>query len=109
MYKITNHPILDIPQEDLVEFLFEGTPVRGQRAILSLRHFIRRIPIHQHSLLGRHRSMECGIGKCGACEMLVDGTIAEYVSQKLTVSKLNVSEMQSAGKRVMASVPEFSY
>ena len=28
-----------------------------------------------HSLENRERSLECGIGKCGACEMLVDGKI----------------------------------
>ena len=51
MYKITNHPILDIPQEDLVEFLFEGTPVRGQRGhtIAAALHQAG-YPIHQHSL-----------------------------------------------------------
>lgn len=28
MYKIEKHPILDIPQEDLVEFLYEGKTVK---------------------------------------------------------------------------------
>lgn len=32
-------------------------------------------PVHTHSLDNRNRSLECGIGKCGACEMLVDGVV----------------------------------
>ena len=32
-------------------------------------------PVHSLSLEHRKRTMECGIGKCGACEMLVDGRI----------------------------------
>ena len=76
MYKIEKHPILDIPQEDLVEFQYEGQTVRGQRGktIAAALHQAG-YPIHSHSLTGRNRSLECGIGKCGACEMLVDGKI----------------------------------
>ena len=76
MYKIEKHPILDIPQEDLVEFLYEGKAVKGQRGktIAAALHQAG-YPIHSHSLKGRNRSLECGIGKCGACEMLVDGKI----------------------------------
>lgn len=110
MYKITNHPILDIPQEDLVEFLFEGTPVLGQRGhtIAAALHQAG-YPVHQHSLLGRHRSMECGIGKCGACEMLVDGTIRRICITKVDGVKVveRIGDANSVGEKgVMASVPE---
>ena len=76
MYKIENHPILDIPQADLVEFQYEGQIVRGQRGktIAAALHQVG-FPVHSRSLDGRNRSLECGIGKCGACEMLVDGKI----------------------------------
>ncbi|MCR4849142.1 MAG: FAD-dependent oxidoreductase [Bacteroidales bacterium] len=76
MYKIEKHPILDIPQEDLVEFQYEGKTVKGQRGktIAAALHQAG-YPVHSHSLDGRERSLECGIGKCGACEMLVDGKI----------------------------------
>lgn len=74
MYKITSHPILEIPDSESVEFLFEGRPVKGQKGctIAAALHQAG-YPVHQHSLKGRNRTMECGIGKCGACEMLVDG------------------------------------
>ncbi|MDR0970506.1 MAG: FAD-dependent oxidoreductase [Lentimicrobiaceae bacterium] len=76
MYKIVTHPILDIPKEDLIEFLFEGKPVKGQRGhtIAAALHQAG-FQVHKHSLKNRNRTMECGIGKCGACEMLVNGQV----------------------------------
>ena len=76
MYKIEKHPILDIPKEDLVEFQYEGKTIKGQRGktIAAALHQAG-YPVHSHSLDGRERSLECGIGKCGACEMLVDGKV----------------------------------
>ncbi len=84
MYRIEKHPILDIPQEDLVEFLYEGKPVKGQRGktIAAALHQAG-YPVHSHSLNGRNRSLECGIGKCGACEMLVDGKIRRICITKV--------------------------
>ena len=76
MYKISSHPVLEVPAENLHTFLFEGTPVTGQKGqtIAAALHQAG-LPVHHHSLKGRSRSMECGIGKCGACEMLVDGHV----------------------------------
>ena len=76
MYKITEHPILDVPQEDIVTFTYNGQTVHGQRGktIAAALHQAG-FPVHSHSLDGRPRSLECGIGKCGACEMLVDGVV----------------------------------
>jgi hypothetical protein len=31
MYEIKNHPILDIPESEIVEFLFEGKKVCGKK------------------------------------------------------------------------------
>ena len=76
MYKIEKHPILDIPQSDIVEFLFEGKPVQGCKGYTIAKALHEAgFPVHSHSLQGRNRSLECGIGKCGACEMLVDGRV----------------------------------
>ena len=72
--RIQKHPILDIPAEDWVEFRYEGIIVRGQRGktIAAALHQAG-FPVHSHSMQGRQRSLACGIGKCGACEMWVDG------------------------------------
>ena len=84
MYKISEHPILSIPDDDRVEFLFEGNPVSGQRG-LSVAAALHQagLVIHKHSLENRERTMECGIGKCGACEMLVDGKIRRICITKV--------------------------
>lgn len=74
MYKVDVHPILDVPNGKEVEFSFNGSKVKGE-AGLTIATALHRAgyPIHSHSLHNRERSLECGIGKCGACEMLVDG------------------------------------
>ena len=99
MYKIEKHPILDIPQEDLVEFLYEGKPVKGQRGktIAAALHQAG-YPVHSHSLTGRNRSLECGIGKCGACEMLVDGKIRRICITKVDGVK-EVERLEVKGEK----------
>ena len=76
MYKITKHPILDIAEGESVEFIYDGKKVVGKKGytIAAALHQAG-FPVHSHSLDGRNRSLNCGIGKCGACEMLVDGKI----------------------------------
>ena len=39
--------------------------------------------MHSHSIDGRGRSLACGIGKCGACEMLVDGKVRRICVTKV--------------------------
>ena len=76
MYRIEKHPILDIPQGEIVEFLFEGHKVQATKGYTIAKALHEAgFPVHSHSLQGRKRSLECGIGKCGACEMLVDGRV----------------------------------
>ena len=74
MYRIETHPILDIPQSEIVEFLSDGQKVQGRKGytIAAALHQAG-FPVHSHSIDGRNRSLNCGIGKCGACEMIVDG------------------------------------
>ena len=84
MYSIEKHPILDIPQSEVVEFLYNGQKVKGHKGytIAAALHQAG-FPVHSHSLAGRKRSLECGIGKCGACEMLVDGKIRRICITKV--------------------------
>ncbi|MFA5324776.1 MAG: FAD-dependent oxidoreductase [Bacteroidales bacterium] len=94
MYKIVSHPILDIPQDDLVEFSFEGHLVKGQKGntIAAALHQTGYL-VHKHSLDERNRTLECGIGKCGACEMLVDGQV-----RRICITKVdNVKHVERIG------------
>lgn len=76
MLKITKHPILDIEEREITTFEFEGQTIEGEKGLtIAAALHQAGFPVHSHSLKGRNRSLECGIGKCGACEMLVDGEI----------------------------------
>ena len=101
MYRITEHPILSVPQEDLHSFIFEGHPVTGQKGqtIAAALHQAG-FPVHHHSLKDRNRTMECGIGKCGACEMVVDGHI-----RRICITKVDgVKEVHRAGTESFSEV-----
>ncbi len=84
MYKISEHPILDIPKPDIITFLYEGSPVQGEKGFtIAAALHQAGYPVHSHSLTNRNRSLECGIGKCGACEMMVDGQIRRICITKI--------------------------
>jgi len=91
MHKIEVHPILDVPKPEKVTFLFEGSPVQGEKGFtIAAALHQAGFPVHSHSLRNRERSLECGIGKCGACEMLVDGQI-----RRICITKVdNIREVQ---------------
>jgi len=98
MYKIDRHPILEIPKNKEVTFLFNGKQVVGHAdyTIAAALHQAG-FPIHSHSLEGRERSLACGIGKCGACEMLVDGKVKRICITKIDgvkeVNEVNTGEL----------------
>jgi len=93
MYKIDKHPILDIGKPEKVEFLYNGNKIEGEKGFtIAAALHQAGYPIHSHSLKNRERSLECGIGKCGACEMLVDGQIKRICITKVDGIK-EVSEI----------------
>lgn len=91
MNKIINHPILDIVPAEKHTFLFEGKEISGEKGFtIAAALHQAGFPVHSHSLRNRERSLECGIGKCGACEMLVDGQI-----KRICITTVdNVKEVQ---------------
>lgn len=76
MPKIEKHPIIEIKPTEKTTFLYNGKEITGDKGF-TIAAALHRAghPIHSHSLHNRCRSLECGIGKCGACEMLVDGQV----------------------------------
>ncbi len=76
MDKINKHPILDVKDQEKVYFQYKGRTVEGEKGYTIAAALHRAgYPVHSHSVKNRDRSLECGIGKCGACEMLVDGEV----------------------------------
>jgi glycine/D-amino acid oxidase-like deaminating enzyme/Fe-S-cluster-containing hydrogenase component 2 len=84
MRKISHHPILEVPVAEKLQFVFEGKIIEGEKGFtIAAALHQAGYPIHSHSLHNRNRSLECGIGKCGACEMLVDGEIRRICISKV--------------------------
>src|SRR6056297_2475248 len=98
MSRITTHPILDVPKTEETTFLFEGKEIRALKGFTIAAALLNAgYPVHSHSLTNRNRSLECGIGKCGACEMWVDGAIRRICITK--VDGVNeVREIQGEGE-----------
>ncbi len=84
MYRISTHPILDVTEKEKVTFRYEGHLISGEKGFtIAAALHQAGFPVHSHSLTNRKRSLECGIGKCGACEMLVDGQIKRICVTKV--------------------------
>ncbi len=76
MSKISSHPIINVVEKDKHTFTYQGKSITGEEGYtLAAALHQAGFPIHSHSLKNRSRSLECGIGKCSACEMLVDGEV----------------------------------
>jgi glycine/D-amino acid oxidase-like deaminating enzyme/NADPH-dependent 2,4-dienoyl-CoA reductase/sulfur reductase-like enzyme/Fe-S-cluster-containing hydrogenase component 2 len=76
MERVLKHPILEIPSAKERSFIFNNMEVKGLEGFtIAAALHQAGFPVHSHSIENRKRSLECGIGKCGACEMLVDGEI----------------------------------
>ena len=91
MYKVNEHPILDVPSGEEIAFNFNGKKIVGEKGLTIATALHRAgFPVHSHSIENRERSLECGIGKCGACEMLVDG-----VAKRICITLVdNVKEVE---------------
>ena len=84
MSRITRHPILDVPKAEETSLLFEGKEIRALKGFtIAAALHNAGYPVHSHSLTNRNRSLECGIGKCGACEMWVDGEVKRICITKV--------------------------
>lgn len=93
MHKIESHPIIDIRENEKTFFTFNGKTIEGEKGFtIAAALHQAGFPVHSHSLRNRERSLECGIGKCGACEMLVDGKIKRICITKVDTVK-SVSEI----------------
>jgi glycine/D-amino acid oxidase-like deaminating enzyme/Fe-S-cluster-containing hydrogenase component 2/thioredoxin reductase len=98
MHKISKHPILEITSPKPITFKYDGKEVTGQSGFtIAAALHQAGYPVHSRSLKNRNRSLECGIGKCGACEMLVDGQI-----KRICITKVDgVKEVKEIPKDFM--------
>src|SRR6056297_2018657 len=103
MHKIQKHPILDVPNPQKVSFRYQGNVVEAEKGFtIAAALHQAGYPVHSHSIQNRNRSLECGIGKCGACEMLVDGNI-----KRICITKVDdVKEVREIPKDYEPEVQE---
>ena len=84
MYRIDKHPILEVPITEKQTFAFNGKPIIADKGFtIAAALHQAGFPVHSHSLCNRKRSVQCGIGKCGACEMIVDGCVKRICITKV--------------------------
>ncbi|MDR0766181.1 MAG: FAD-dependent oxidoreductase [Odoribacteraceae bacterium] len=107
MEKIRQHPVLEIPARETTRFTFNGTEIEGDAGFTIAAALHRAgFPVHGHSHTGRPRSLACGIGKCGACEMLVDGKVKRVCVTKVDgvkeVREIAPGELPLPGDRRVA-------
>ena len=104
MRKISQHPIIQIPHPDKKQFRYNGSVVSGDKGFtIAAALHQAGFPIHSHSLKNRSRSLECGIGKCGACEMLVDGEV-----KRICITLVdNINEVAEIPHDYVASAIEY--
>lgn len=101
MKKIEEHPILDIPEVRKTSFIYNGKSIDAEEGFtIAAALHQAGFPVHSHSLKDRNRSLECGIGKCGACEMLIDGRVKRIC---ITLAD-NVKEVSELGNDYIPTV-----
>jgi len=101
MQSIVKHPILEVPVREQVTFKYNDITISAEKG-LTIAAALHRAgyPIHSHSLDNRNRSLECGVGKCGACEMLVDGIV-----RRICITKVdNVKEVKEIPKNYRPAI-----
>ncbi len=120
MYKINTHPIIEIKKNEKIFFKFEDKEIIGEKGFtIAAALHQSGYPVHSHSIENRERSLECGIGKCGACEMLVDGEIKRICITKVDdikevkeipkdyqpqIKKSNLDKSQNIFKTIVAII-----
>jgi len=106
MYKITHHPIIEIKDSAEIKFLYNGLKVTARNGFTVAAALHQAgFPVHSHSLTNRNRSLECGIGKCSACEMLVDGEI-----RRICITRVDgVREVSEIPRDHIALPVQFKY
>ncbi len=104
MNKIEKHPILDIRTGNATSFRYNEQDIPAEQGFtIAAALHQAGFPVHSHSLRNRNRSLECGIGKCGACEMLVDGQI-----KRICITKVdNIKEVAEIPQDFIAGITDY--
>ena len=97
--RIENHPILDFPAREKVEFSFDGKVVEGVAGepIAAALHAAGVRTLRHSSRFHRPRGLFCAIGNCSSCLMTVDGVPNVRVCVEPLAAGMKVETQEGKG------------
>ena len=103
MYKITEHPILEIPEENLSTFTFNGQTVYGQRGktiAAALHQAGFPVPCAEGSALPLFNAVFCDIGDSQS----IDSSLSTFSAHMKKLSEM----LSQADSRSLVLLDEFA-
>ena len=100
--RIENHPILEFPQRETVQFVFDGKALEGLdgEPIAAALHAAGVRSLRHSSRFHRPRGLFCAIGNCSSCLMTVDGVPNVRVCVEPLRAGMQVETQVGKGKLV---------
>ena len=100
--RIENHPILEFPVREKVQFVFDGTKVEGLAGepIAAALHAAGVRSLRHSSRFHRPRGLFCAIGNCSSCLMTVDGVPNVRICVEPLRAGMQVETQEGKGKLV---------
>lgn len=100
--RIANHPILDFPQKEIVEFTFNGESLCGMAGepIAAALHAAGVRTLRHSTRYHRPRGLFCAIGNCSSCLMTVDGVPNVRVCVEPLRAGMQVETQEGKGRLV---------
>ena len=100
--RIENHPILEFPIREKVQFVFDGKKVEGLSGepIAAALHAAGVRSLRHSSRFHRPRGLFCAICKCSSCLMTVDGVPNVRICVEPLRAGMQVETQEGKGKLV---------
>lgn len=100
--RVENHPILEFPVREKVQFVFDGKAVEGLAGepIAAALHAAGVRSLRHSSRFHRPRGLFCAIGNCSSCLMTVDGVPNVRVCVEPLRAGMQVETQEGKGKLV---------
>ena len=100
--RVENHPILEFPVREKVQFVFDGKAVEGlaDEPIAAALHAAGVRSLRHSSRFHRPRGLFCAIGNCSSCLMTVDGVPNVRVCVETLRAGMQVETQEGKGKLV---------
>ena len=100
--RVENHPILEFPVRETVQFVFDGKKVEGLAGepIAAALHAAGVRSLRHSSRFHRPRGLFCAIGNCASCLMTVVGVPNVRICVEPLRAGMQVETQEGKGKLV---------